>query len=144
MLVQHNGSMIAGVFQRFESVGPGSFLVAFAAGILSFLSPCVLPLVPGYLSIVTGLDIPTFETTSRGHRTRIVVTTSLFILGFAVVYVPIGTAAGAFGSTLRSHQSALTRASGVVLIVFAVFLIGSIIAKAACNAWRSASVQRAS
>ncbi len=128
--VQHNGDVIAGVFHRFESVGPGSFLIAFAAGVLSFLSPCVLPLVPGYISIVTGLDLPTLSESRRSNRRRVTITTSLFVAGFAIVYVPIGTAAGAFGSALRTHQAALTRTSGVLLLAFAVFLGASVVVKA--------------
>ncbi len=122
--------MIAGVFQRFDSVGPGSYLIAFAAGVLSFLSPCVLPLVPGYLSVITGFDVPTMIEHPDGNRRRIAATTLLFISGFALVYVPIGTVAGAFGETLKSHQSTLTRFSGVAIVAFAVFLGGSVVAKA--------------
>ena len=128
--IQHNGLVIAGVFERFDSVGPGSFLIAFAAGILSFLSPCVLPLVPGYLSVITGLDIATLSDAPRGQRRRVIITTSLFITGFALVYVPTGSVLGAFGAALKSHQILLTRLSGLIVLAFAMFLGGSIVAKA--------------
>ncbi len=134
-MVHHNGHVtqspvVADVFHTFSSVGPLTYLVAFAAGILSFLSPCVLPLVPGYLSIVTGLDLPTLRDDPKANRRRILTTTALFIGGFAIVYVPLGTAVGAVGQAFREYQHAITRASGVLLIAFALFLAGSIVLKA--------------
>lgn len=122
--------IVAEVFRTFDHVGPLQYLVAFAAGTLSFLSPCVLPLVPGYLSVVTGLDLATLREDPKANRRRILVTTSLFVCGFGVVYVPLGAAVGAVGSAFREYQHVFTRVSGVLLIAFAVFLAGSVVLKA--------------
>ena len=122
--------VVAGAFSRFESVGPLTYLVAFAGGFLSFLSPCVLPLVPGYLSVVTGLDVAALSERRGANRKRVIATTSLFILGFAIVYVPIGAALGGIGSTFSTNKILFTRVSGVLLVAFALFLGGSVIAKA--------------
>ena len=122
--------VLAGAFSRFHDVGPLTYFVAFAGGVLSFLSPCVLPLVPGYVSVVTGLDVGALADERRTNRRRIVITTSLFILGFALVYVPIGAAFGGLGATFKGNKIVLTRVSGVVVVAFALFLAGSVVAKA--------------
>ncbi len=99
-------------------------LVAFGGGILSFLSPCVLPLVPGYLGMITGLSSTELEDHDR-QLGWIACNTGLFALGMTVVFVLLGLGASALGSTLREHQDALTRASGVVLLLLAAYLAGS-------------------
>jgi len=111
---------------RIHTVNAGAFVLAFAGGVVSFLSPCVLPLVPGYLSIVTGLDLPTLEEGAGKYTGRIIATTALFIGGFAAIWVPLGASASKLGSLFKEHQVALTRISGVVVIVFALFLLGSL------------------
>lgn len=101
-----------------------TILVAFGGGILSFLSPCVLPLVPGYLGLITGLSSAELED-RRHHLGRIALNTGLFTLGMTIVFVLLGLGASALGSTLREHQDALARASGVVLLLLAAYLAGS-------------------
>ncbi|NED94538.1 cytochrome c biogenesis protein CcdA [Phytoactinopolyspora alkaliphila] len=100
-----------------ETVLSGSLLlaipVAVLAGLVSFLSPCVLPLVPGYLGYVTGLS---GSELSRGSRGRLVLGVSLFILGFGLVFVSYGLLFGGLGSTLRQHADVITRVMGVVTI----------------------------
>ncbi len=118
------------LFGRFTDVHPLTFVVAFLGGIVSFLSPCVLPLVPGYLSIVTGLDLSTLEDRGTQHFGRIVRSTALFIGGFAIVWVPLGAGASALGAQLERHQVGLTRVSGVLVLTFALFLIGSLFLRA--------------
>ena len=110
---------------RIESVSPLSYLVAFAGGVVSFLSPCVLPLVPGYLSMVTGLDIGTLEKDSRRNLAGIVLTTGVFVAGFGAVFVLLGLSASAVGGVLRDHQDTLTRVSGALMLAMALFLAGS-------------------
>ena len=125
---------LAAVFHRFDGagdhIGALTYLLAFFAGIASFLSPCVLPLVPGYVSMVTGLDLTTLEGGVSGNRRRIMLTTGMFVAGFAVVYVPFGMAAAVFGGFLHRHQHQFTRASGVLVLAFAVFLAGSVFLRA--------------
>lgn len=91
--------------------------VAVVAGLISFFSPCVLPLLPGYLSYATGLaasDIVAGEGTH--HRGRVLAGTSLFVLGFAAVFVTQGVLFGHLGSALRAHQGAINIAVGVLAI----------------------------
>ncbi len=111
--------------ERIQRVGPISYLVAFAGGVVSFLSPCVLPLVPGYLSMVTGLDISTLEKDSRAHLGGIAATTGVFVAGFGSVFVLLGLSASAIGGALRDHQDTLTRVSGALMLAMAIFLAGS-------------------
>jgi cytochrome c-type biogenesis protein len=118
------------LFSRFEDVSPGTYLLAFAGGFVSFLSPCVLPLVPGYLSMVTGLDIATLQDGSRAHLARITATTALFVLGFGLVFVGLGLSASKIGSTLIENKTVLTRLSGAVMLAMALFLLGSMFLKA--------------
>src|SRR4029078_4227337 len=110
---------------RISDVNTFAYLAALGGGVVSFLSPCVLPLLPGYLSIVTGLDIATLEQGRAAHTRRIVGTTSLFIAGFGTVYMLLGLTAASIGQPLRDHQVVLTRISGAIMLSMALFLIGS-------------------
>lgn len=94
--------------------GPGALAAAFAAGLLSFLSPCVLPLVPGYLSIVSGVGLSELQQPSR----RVTIATAAFVGGFGVVFVLLGAGAAVFGDALLASRRALEIVAGV-FIVFA-------------------------
>lgn len=107
-----------------------SYLAAFGGGLISFLSPCVLPLVPGYLSLITGLDSSELEAGSRKHLLGITRDTSLFIAGFGTVFVLLGLTATSLGGFLTDNQSMLTRISGVMIIAMAAFMIGSLMLQA--------------
>ena len=115
---------------RISDVNLFAYLAAFGGGVVSFLSPCVLPLLPGYLSMVTGLDLADMQETSRVHVRRVLGTTSLFIAGFGTVFIALGLSATAFGQTLREHQEQLTRISGAVMLAMALFLLGSLFLRA--------------
>ena len=104
--------------------------LAFAAGLLSFLSPCVLPLVPGYLAFLGGA---TGASATRGGRGRAVVGSVAFVVGFAAVFVSFGALFGAFGATLHQHQRSLGVAFGLVTIALGFFFAGW---------WPSAWLQR--
>jgi cytochrome c-type biogenesis protein len=95
-------------------------VVAFGAGILSFLSPCVLPLVPGYLSLMTGLAANDLDE----HRVHVLRGTLLFVAGFTVVFVALGAAASGIGRTLLEHQRGLNQIAGVVVIIMGVVVAG--------------------
>lgn len=102
-----------------ESVG---ILIAFAAGVLSFLSPCVLPLVPSYLSFVTGMSL---EDLQEGFdRRRALVHSGLFVAGFTLVFVLLGASATFLGGLLRYYADWIARIGGVVIIVFGLHLMG--------------------
>lgn len=99
-----------------------SLLVAFGAGLLSFLSPCVLPLVPSYIGFLTGLSLE--EMTSRR---RIAFTHALlFVLGFTLVFLLLGATATALGRTLAFHKVWLQRLGGVLIILFGLVCLGVI------------------
>ncbi|HET6855677.1 MAG TPA: cytochrome c biogenesis protein CcdA [Streptomyces sp.] len=95
--------------------------IAVAAGLVSFFSPCVLPLVPGYLSYVTGVSGTDLADAKRG---RMVVGASLFVLGFTAVFVSGGALFGYFGSTLQEHQEILSKVLGGLMILMGVFFMG--------------------
>ena len=102
-----------------DSVSVG-VLVAFAAGLLSFLSPCVLPLVPSYIGFLTGMTAP-----DAVNRRRITVTHALFfVLGFTLVFLALGAGASAFGAALKSQKLLLARIGGVVIILFGLWTVG--------------------
>ena len=108
-----------------STVTSGSLVLAFpvaaAAGLVSFLSPCVLPLVPGYLSYVTGMSGADLATQRRG---RLLLGVALFVLGFTVVFVSAGLAFGGFGALLQRHTTILTRVLGAVTIVLGLAFMG--------------------
>ncbi|MGH9110373.1 MAG: cytochrome c biogenesis CcdA family protein [Acidimicrobiales bacterium] len=111
---------------------PIGVLIAFGAGILSFVSPCVLPLVPGYVSMVSGLSAAELGTGTAPRRTArsrrlLLQGIGLFVAGFTVVFVALGAAASGLGEVLGTHKAALTTASGVVVVVLgAVLLVGMV------------------
>lgn len=113
-----------------EEVGVLAYLAAFGGGVVSFLSPCVLPLLPAFLSMVTGLDIATLEEGSKAHTGRIVRTTASFVAGFGAVFVLLGLSASAVGQALSEHQELLTRVSGALMLAMAMFLLGSLFLRA--------------
>ena len=115
---------------RISDVNLYAYLAALGGGVISFLSPCVLPLVPGYLSMVTGLDIATLEEGAPAHTRRIVGTTAMFIAGFGTVFVLLGLTASGIGQPLRAHQQGLTRLSGALMLAMALFLVGSMFLRA--------------
>lgn len=114
-------------------------LAAFAAGMLSFLSPCVLPLVPGYLSLISGVEMTALggpDRSGAGEGTlatrvdsgvdtrRVLRATLLFVAGFTVVFVVLGATASAVGQVLREHKLVLDRVAGVVVIVMGLVMAG--------------------
>lgn len=108
-----------------ETVYSGALLlalpIAVLGGLVSFFSPCVLPLVPGYLSYVTGVSGTDLGDARRG---RMVAGASLFVLGFTVVFVSGGALFGYFGQTLQENEGVLSKALGVLMILMGVFFMG--------------------
>jgi cytochrome c-type biogenesis protein len=100
---------------------PLALLVSALAGFVSFASPCVLPLVPGYLGYVTGLTGVDLE---RQRRGRMFAGAALFVLGFTVVFVTLSAAFGGIGRLLIEHQLLLTRVFGVVTIALGLVFVG--------------------
>ncbi len=100
-----------------------SLFVAFGAGVLSFFSPCVLPLVPVYLASVCGPEI--LETKTKRSRFPIFFHSLSFVVGFAIVFVGLGAAAGLAGFAIGSH-SIILKIAGGLLIAFGLFLLASV------------------
>lgn len=135
---------IADTFRN--TVADGSLVlaipVAFVAGLVSFLSPCVLPLVPGYLSYVTGLSAAdlagdprpegpgamtaTAPSLDRAHRGRVLAGSLLFVLGFSAVFVSLGALFGDLGRQLQVHSLGISRVMGVFVIVMGLVFLGVI------------------
>ncbi|NOX29583.1 MAG: cytochrome c biogenesis protein CcdA [Actinobacteria bacterium] len=113
-----------------ETITLFSYFLAFGAGIISFLSPCVLPIVPGYISIVTGLSAAELQEGGRKHTLAITRDTGLFVSGFTIVFVLLGLSASSIGSFLFDNQPILTRVSGGLMVLMAGFMIGSIFLQA--------------
>ena len=108
-----------------DTVASGSLLVAVpiavAAGLLSFASPCVVPLLPGYLSYMTGVAVQDLETARRG---RMLAGSSLFVLGFTVLFVSGGAFFGGIGGLLVAYQPVISKVLGLVVIAFGLAFIG--------------------
>ena len=108
-----------------SDAGSLSFGLAFVAGLVSFLSPCVLPLVPSYVTFVTGMTLDELTTNGRtAARRRAALHSLLFVLGFAMVFVALGATATALGVTLRRALPLLQEIGGVVIAAFGLSMLG--------------------
>ena len=104
-----------------------NLIVAFAAGVLGFLSPCVVPLIPGYLSFVSGVSLSEMSMEERRrHLGRVLLATSLFVLGFSVIFTAMGASASVLGDLVLGNRLLLTRIGGVVVIVLGLAVLGVI------------------
>jgi cytochrome c-type biogenesis protein len=102
-------------------------VAAFLAGTVSFLSPCVLPLVPGYISLISGATLEELQepTIERKRLMRMVMTNSVaFIVGFSIVFILLGAVATKLGQLTRSYHSILTVVAGAVIVIFGLHLTG--------------------
>ena len=98
------------------------FLVAFGAGLISFLSPCVLPLIPGYISYISGQSLQNILETQKINLFSLI----LFCLGFSTVFVILGASASFIGKALLQNSEILRIIAGVIIIIFSLQLIGLI------------------
>jgi cytochrome c-type biogenesis protein len=103
-------------------IGIGSFVAALAAGVVSFLSPCVLPLVPGYVSFLAGTSVGRGR--GAGHDPSTILAAALFVLGFTAVFVALGSTASLAGSLLSPYRGLLGRLSGLLIAAFGVLMLG--------------------
>ncbi len=109
-----------------RSGGSLSVLVAFAAGLFSFLSPCVLPLFPSYLSFITGMSVDELRTPVRPGtgRRRVLGHSLAFILGFSMVFVGLGASFSVLGQSLVDYRDLIRRVGGVLIILFGLYIAG--------------------
>jgi cytochrome c-type biogenesis protein len=100
--------------------------VAFAAGVFSFLSPCVLPLIPSYLSFVSGVSLEDMRGAQAAARvrTRVVLNSVAFILGFSLVFISLGASASFLGGLFLGYRNAIRLAGGLFVLLVGLYLVG--------------------
>ncbi|HEY7499184.1 MAG TPA: cytochrome c biogenesis protein CcdA [Vicinamibacterales bacterium] len=102
-----------------------TLITAFGAGFLSFISPCVLPLIPGYLSFVSGVSLEEMrDDAARAARRQVVVSSLAFIVGFSLVFIALGATASVIGKFLFRNEGILNKVAGVLVIVFGLHTMG--------------------
>ena len=106
--------------ERVIEFGPAAFVAAFAAGFLSFLSPCVLPLVPGYLSLVSGVGFDELGARPK----RVVSSTAAFVAGFGSMFVLFGAGAAWFGDALLTNRRTLEVVAGGFIVLAGLVYAG--------------------
>jgi cytochrome c-type biogenesis protein len=99
-------------------------LAAFVAGLLSFLSPCVLPLVPGYVSLISGSTVEELSGREQRLLRSVMLHSVMFIAGFSLVFISLGAVATTIGQVTRQFYPILTRVAGVIIIIFGLHLTG--------------------
>ena len=102
-----------------------SIVTAFLAGIISFVSPCVLPLVPGYLSFISGVSLDDIKTQKKGGvLKKVTLNTLFFVAGFSLVFIAFGATATTIGQFLGQHKTIISRIAGIMVIVFGLHFMG--------------------
>ncbi len=99
-------------------------IAAFVAGLLSFLSPCVLPLVPGYVSLISGAGIEELKSSEGRLFRKVMLNSAAFIIGFSIVFITLGAISTEVGQVLAQYKSLLARVAGVIIILFGLHLTG--------------------
>ena len=105
-------------------------IAAFLAGVLSFLSPCVLPLVPGYISLISGATVEELQSKDRKLLNTVLLHSIMFVLGFTVVFVALGAVATGVGQLASAYKRQLTLVAGIIVIIFGLHLTGILKIKA--------------
>jgi len=101
--------------------GQLGLLIAFSAGLLSFLSPCVLPLVPSYVTFITGMTLEDLQQTKR----ETILHAITFVLGFSLIFLALGAGATVFGQLMLRYRDWISRIGGVLIIVFGLYMLGA-------------------
>ncbi len=109
-----------------DLVPPVGFGFAFLAGLVSFFSPCVLPIVPGYVSYVSGVSMDDLEKPNPSQLGTVLLSSSLFVLGFTIVFVSLGTSASLLGSLAENYRQELTLLAGGVMVLMGILIMGVI------------------
>jgi cytochrome c-type biogenesis protein len=119
-----------------ELVPEVGWLVAFGAGLISFFSPCVAPLVPGYVSFVSGVSLQELTEPRSEHTRHVLGSTLLFVAGFTLVFVLLGTSAALFGGLFEAYRRPLGRLAGGVMVLMGLVVIGLVHPPALLREWR--------
>ncbi len=101
-------------------------LTAFLAGLISFISPCVLPLVPGYVSFIAGRSLDELDAPSHFTRLTLFTQSTSFVLGFSTVFITLGASATALGRLLLAYKQEANLIGGIIVVVFGLFMTGLI------------------
>src|SRR2546425_11100584 len=101
-----------------------NLLIAFGAGVRGFLSPCIVPLIPGYLSFVSGLSLAEIPPADRRQRLRVLGSASIFVLGFATIFTALGASATYLGSIVVDNRLWLGRIGGGAVVVLGFWMLG--------------------
>jgi cytochrome c-type biogenesis protein len=101
-----------------------TLLAAFVAGFLSFISPCVLPLIPGYISFVSGASLEDMRAGQGAARRQVLLSSLAFVLGFSIVFIALGASATAIGRFIFDKLPILTKIAGVLIIIFGLHMMG--------------------
>ena len=104
------------------NVNEVSLMAAFLAGLFSFFSPCVLPLVPGYISFISGISLEEIEQGNR--QNKVIISSIFFILGFSLVFILLGATATILGSFLLEKAFILEKVAGIIIIIFGIHMSG--------------------
>ena len=122
--------------------GAPSIFLAFAAGFVSFVSPCVLPLVPGYLATVSGLSPDELRSTSRVQMRAILVRAGLFILSFTLIFVALGMTATGLGQTLTDNRATLEKVAGIAIIAMGALFVIALFVPVLNREWHVDSIMQ--
>ena len=101
-----------------------TLLAAFVAGFLSFISPCVLPLIPGYISFVSGASLEDMRAGQGAARRQVLLSSLAFVLGFSIVFIALGASATAIGRFIFDKLPILTKIAGALIIIFGLHMMG--------------------
>jgi cytochrome c-type biogenesis protein len=124
--------------------GTPSVFLAFGAGLVSFVSPCVLPLVPGYLATISGLSADELRDSTGAQLRAVVVRATLFILTFTAIFVALGMTATGLGRTLSDSRQTLEKIAGIAIIAMGAFFVLALFVPMLNREWRiDALAQRA-
>lgn len=103
-----------------ESAGSLGLFIAFSAGLLSFLSPCVLPLVPSYITFITGMNLEDLHSSRRTNLLHAI----FFVIGFTLIFLALGAGATMFGQLMLRYRDWISRIGGVLIILFGLYMVG--------------------
>ncbi len=103
-----------------------SYNAAFIAGLLSFFSPCILPLIPAYFTFITGLSIDELTESAKETRNKVILSTLVYVAGFSTVFIMMGASASLFGNMMQEYSWLVRYLGGAIIIIFSLHLLGII------------------
>jgi cytochrome c-type biogenesis protein len=112
------------------------YITAFLGGVLSFLSPCVLPLIPSYVSFITGISFDDFKSGDRARiRKLTIINSSSFVLGFSTVFILLGVSSSFVGKLFAVYYDQIRIVGGIIIIIFGLYVMGYYHLRPLCNGY---------